>query len=363
MEEISLSDVSRVWKKNVANAGSISNAQCYKDTIQQICLGLSIAFCPAEDLDFISSGKYESDEHAENADTNTQNAKDNSTQPPESQPTNTQLTTELQSASSQQAKDENACLKKGSLGEDVAVLDHGIQEDGGVKTYVDADTQDAEMQDADEHSTNNSDQCNGEIVDKSSVTIKKPVDEIEGILEDASVVDLAAQTMMTMDKLSDPAAFQIVHLPFYSTPLKPAYTQVRALYLDLLYQDRFILLNNPDFLLFLAEQPQLCHAFLRHLVNHPFGIRYLHRDGSNANHGITPFAYPFLPVDLSLPSGLFFENRWALLNDPAWLWKVSMEEFNMASFWVEMSFRGGLGVMQRRRGLLQRASDFAMSPF
>lgn len=363
MEEISLIDVRRVWIKNVAIAGSIPDAQCYKDAIQQICLGLSIGFCPPGDLDVISSGKNESNENAEDADANAHKAKDNSIPSLESQPTNTQVPAQPQLANSLQAMDEHTSLKKDSVEEDVEMMVQDIREDGGVKmANEDAGTRNTEMQDADEQPASNSNQSNGGKVDKNSVTTIESADTIKSN-SNGSVVDLAGRAMTSMNNLSHPAAFKIIRQPFYSTPLKPAYTQVRALYLDLLYQDRFIILNDPDFLLFLAEQPQLSHAFLQHLMNHPFGIRYVHRDGSNANHGITPFAYPFLPVDISLPSLLLFENRWALLNDPAWLWCVSMEEFIMASFWAEMGFRGGLGVMQRRREVTERASEFAMAPF
>lgn len=364
MEEISLINARRVWIKNVANTGSIPNAQCYKDAIQQICLGLSIAFCPAEDLDDTSSGKNESNEATMNAEAKTYKSDNNNIQSPESQPTKMQVPAQPQPASSLHATDMHTLTKKTTTEDDIEMMDRHIQEDGNVNMENgDAKTRDAEVQDADEHSASNSDQSNGKKVDKSSVIITGSAEIIKDIPKDASVTELAAQTTTSMNKLSHPTAFKIVHQPLYLTPLKLAYTQVRALYLELLYQDRFILLNNPDFLLFLAEQPQLSHAFLRHLINHPFGIRYLHRDGSNANHGITPFAYPFLPVDPSLPSGLFFENRWALLNDPTWLCHVSMEEFIMASFWAEMSFRGGLGVMKRRREVTERASDFAMAPF
>lgn len=317
------SHVRRAWIKHVANTGSIPNAQCSNDAIQRICFSLSTAFCPSDELRIISSGNNESNKHV----------------------------------------DGNNHKPDDRAEDDVEMMDDLIQEVGEVnRENGGARTQDAEMQDFDEQPASNSNQSNGEKIDKSSIIITESTKTVEGI-PNVSVADSAAQIVATMTKPNHPVAFNIVRPAFYLTPLKPAFTPIRALYLDLLYQDRFILLSNSDFLLFLAEKPQLSHAFLRHLIHHPFGIRYTHRDGDNANHGITPFDDPFLPVDLSLPSHLFFENRWALLNDPAWLWRVSMEEFIMASFWAEMSFRGGLGVMKRRREVTERASDFAMAPF
>lgn len=361
---MSLNDIRKVWIRHLANTCSISSAQCSQEAIQKICQVLSEAFSPPDDLDTTPSENNKSSGHAENNEANNHRAKANNTVSLESPSTNIQLLAQPQPASEFQAMDGRNLPKDVIEEENVRMVHCNTTKDSNVKMQNgDAGLWNTEMPGADEQPASSSGQANRVKIDKSSVAITEPTDKIEGISKDGSVVDSVVQPISTIGKPSHSVGLKVVPPPSYATRLKLAYTQVRALYLDLLYQDRFVLVNNPDFLLFLAEQPRVSHAFLSYLIHHPFGIRYANRDGSNADHGITPFVFPFLPVDLSLPTSLYFENRWALLNDPAWLWHVSMEEFLMASFWAEMSFRGGLGVMQRRREVTERPSKFAMAPF
>lgn len=218
------------------------------------------------------------------------------------------------------------------------------------------DTQDVEMQDVDEQPFSGSDQPIDK-TDKASVAIAEKTNDNKTFSCPATVAVAEAEAQSQAA-----ARLEAVRPPFYSAPLKPAHAELRGLYLNLLYHDRFLLLSRPTFLLFLSEQPHLSHGFLRHLIGHRFGIRYVHRDGGNANHGIIPFQFPFLPAHHDLPLSSYFDYRWVLLNDPTWLAWVSFRESVMAGFWAEMSFRGGLGVMQRRKGVAERASQYAVSP-
>lgn len=365
MDDVSLNDLGKVWIKHLANTGSTPDAQCSKDTVRKICQVLSTAFSPSDKLDVIPSGKNKSNGFTENDDSTKDRATANTIMLLDSPSTNNHLLAQPQSASSVQAKPEHTFPKNVVEEENIEMVDCDINKGGDLKMENgDAGIQDAEIPDVDGQSISSA-QSKRDKIDKRRIATIEPTDNIVSISKNTSGIDSATQPITNLDKLSHPGAFKIVLPPCssYATHLKSAYTPVRALYLDLFYQDRFVLLNLPAFLLFLAEQPRVSHAFLSYLINHPFGIRYVHRDGSNANHGITPFGYPFPPVDLSIPMSLYFENRWALLNDPAWLWHARMEEFLMASFWAEMSFRGGLGVMQRRREVTERASKFAMAPF
>ncbi|KAJ4396339.1 hypothetical protein N0V93_000558 [Gnomoniopsis smithogilvyi] len=308
--ELSLIEARKKWRMNVANAGSINDARCYKDNMQEICQSLSTAF---------------------------------------------DLTAQSQSTNSTQAADEQTVFK--------VTIERDHRETAGSNTAEEVtETQNAKMQDADEQPVSAMDQSNGE-TDEYLVTFAEPAEYFKTLSSSTSFAKSAAQDVATQAKLSSSPIIEAIRSPFALLPLEPAFSNIRALYLHLLYHDRFTLLSSTSFLLFLSQQPQLSHTFLRYLIGHPFGIRYVHRDGSNANHGITPFQFPFLPVRRDLPLSLYFDNRWALLNDPAWLEWVSTEEFIMASFWTEMSFRGGLGAMRRRKEVSERASNFAMSPF
>lgn len=364
LEDMPLIETKKKWMKNVANMGSIPGAQCYKDNMQDICLCLTTAFAPSHDEDTIPFGSYEELNGSTHAEPPKAKQRIHSQARDPGSP-RVDWTPEPHSTSTSPAKDEHTVFEQTTDEVDTEMMGTDIQKTSSLCSAERVtETQDPEMQDADERPDSDSDSDKShEKTDEASSTIIESTNDYEKLSDAVSVAEPPDQATTATGKPSSSPNIKVINRPFHSTTPKLAFTETRALYLRLLYHDRFVLLSSSSFLLFLSQQPSLSHIFLRYLIDHGFGFRYVHRDGSNANHGVTPFWFPFPPVSRDLPLGLYFENRWTLLNDPSWLEWVNTEEFIMAAFWAEMSFRGGLGGMQRRKEVTERASRFKMSPF
>lgn len=342
MENMSLADVKKQWRVHVVSMGSIPDARCYKEHMKAICQALTTAFAPSDDPAVISRGEDSADGDVKDIEpTIPKQGNDAKSSDPES--TNGAL-----------AADEQIVLKQTAEKEDIVERGSKIRGDSN-KAFAKgiAETQDAEMQIVEEQSPSASKQS-ADKIDDATVTISEPADDTEKLSECASMAGSASDRVAVIELPSSSPAIEAVPPPFYLTPLQPTYAELRALFVDLLYNDRFVLLGSPPFLKFLTDQPQLSHSFLQYLIHHRFGIRYVHRDGGNANHGIVPFRFPFQPVRRDLPLSLYYDNRWALLNDSAWVEWASKEKVTTPWFWSELSSHGGLGVMQRRPGRGER---------
>lgn len=331
----------------MANVGSLPEAQCYKDSMKEISQVLATAFAPSHEDQLIHYGSYGNIHQSMNIEP-LQTEQENNLQPPEAElinvdhllaiwPHSTTITLETyeQTGPEQMAEELR-----------IANVEAKRQEKNQTVAKWVVETQDAMEQDADEQPNSASGQSTGK-TSETSDTVTQAADDLKKLSDSKSVAEAAAQRVDTNEKPNP----------------SPTIQAIRSLYLSLIYKDRLTLFNNTTFLLFLAEQPLLSHSFFRFLIDYPFGFEYLDRYGSNANHGLTPFPVPFLPVRRDLPLELYCDNFWALLNDPAWLWWVSTEERIMASFWAEMSSRGGIGAMQRRKESAEGASKFDMAPF
>lgn len=350
-------DVKKMWRKYVANTGSIPTSRCYENYTQKICQALATAFAPSEDAALTFGNKFENYQKFQHQPaTDNQEADRRFTDP---QQANGSLAIQPQSNNNIPATVEQITPGQTTEDEDIKMAGTEMLGDNRVATAERVtETQDVEMRGIDEQRASASDQSV-----EATVSITEAVHDTKDLVDPLTIAAPPEQTVPASNNPFLAPAARAVRPPFYSMPLNPAHTELRALYLNLLYHDRFTLLSNPKYLLFLSEQPHLSHSFLRYLISHRFGMRYVHRDRGNANHGLVPFQFPFQPVRRDLPLRCYVDNRWALLNDPAWLEWVSREEFIMAAFWAEMSYRGGLGVLQRRKGVAERESIFAVAPF
>ncbi|KAJ4417264.1 hypothetical protein N0V82_006297 [Gnomoniopsis sp. IMI 355080] len=346
MEEMSLDDLRKTWRKHVANAGSVPEAQCYKNSMKEICQVLATAFAPSHDDEMIPWGSCGAVHHSMHSGPS-QAEQGNNLQPPVPQPTYVHHELWPHSTTIVLPTSEQTVPYQMNKEQYMAMEEAYIQENNMAVAKWIAETQDAtKKQDAEEQLDSTSVQST-EKTNETAATVTQVDEDSKKLSDSTSVAEAAAQAVATIETPSPP----------------PTNEAIRSFYLHLIYEDRLTLFNNPAFLLVLAEQPVLSHNFFRFLIDYPFGTRYTDRYGSNANHGLIPFPVPFPPVPQDLPLGMYFDNRWALLNDPAWLWWVSTEFFIMASFWAEMSGRGGIGAMQRSKELTERPSRFHMAPF
>lgn len=139
-------------------------------------------------------------------------------------------------------------------------------------------------------------------------------------------------------------------LPVLLPPLNHHLSSLRDAYLRLLWTHRFDLLNNTDFLLYLAAHPHLSAALLGH-VRARGGLRAQRLPKGNKDHDPRSSSSSSSSGSSNPPeeekdddeSIISCRQAHALLNCAEWLAWAPGDEGRMRAFWVGLARRGGLG--------------------
>lgn len=131
----------------------------------------------------------------------------------------------------------------------------------------------------------------------------------------------------------------------------PSPIELEEAFLKLLYEDRFVLLNNRDFIFYLSKRPSLSQSFFLYLASHPFGYWHCHAGGDYESLETRDYTPRTRGVPLRFDERLLPEYwahwRFHTLNHVDFVFAANqaMTEVTMERFWLALyDTLGGVGL-------------------